>query len=119
MNEPKPLSLDVLNEFSEDYEAWVIQSQKTGKYLVIPDSRFPGRRPIRFFMAESDAATLIQAVLRENQALGKAGLLPVKVKLHAALRGIAADTNPEHADSFVVHSRNEVFDFVKVLDQPN
>ena len=51
----QPLSLDVIEgEFSEEYKAWVIQG-KNVKFLVIPDDRFPGRKPIRFFMSQSDA----------------------------------------------------------------
>jgi hypothetical protein len=34
------------------------------------------------------------------------------VKLLQALRSIAADKTPGHADSFVVHSPNEVFEFL-------
>jgi hypothetical protein len=42
-----PLPLDtVLSEFSEDSIAWVLQGQN-GRYLVIPDPRYPGQRPLR------------------------------------------------------------------------
>jgi len=114
MTEPLPLDT-VLGELSEDYEAWVIQSKNNGQYLVIPDDRFPGRKPIRFFMSEMDASRVMDAVLQARPALKKFGLWPVKVRLHDALRNIAADKQPDHADSFVVHSPNEVFDFVREL----
>jgi hypothetical protein len=99
-----PLPLDTLSEFGEDYEAWVIQSAASGKYLVIPDARFPGRRPIRFFMSEQDASRVLEAVLQARPELAKNVLTPVRVRMHDALRGLAADKNPDHADSFVVHS---------------
>jgi hypothetical protein len=102
----QPLSLDVvLEEFSEEYKAWVIQG-KSGQYLVIPDNRFPGRRPIRFFMSELDASRVVDAVLQAKPQLAGQNLVPVEVRLLEALRGVAADKNPSHADSFVVHSPN-------------
>jgi hypothetical protein len=111
----QPLSLDVIEgEFSEDYEAWVIRG-KNGKFLVIPDNRFPGRRPIRFFMSEADASKVIDAVLHAKPALASQGLTPVRVRLLDSLRGVAKDTDTNNADSFVVHSPNEVFDFVSSL----
>ena len=67
----QPLSLDVIEgEFSEEYEAWVIQG-KSGAFLVIPDNRFPGKRPIRFFMSQADAVRVIDAILQ-----AKPGLIP-------------------------------------------
>lgn len=60
----QPLSLDtVLTEFDGDYKAWVLQSGKGGKYLVIPDPRYPGRQPVRFFMSKNDADRVLLAVL--------------------------------------------------------
>lgn len=112
MTEPLPLDT-ILAEFTEDYEAWVLQSHKDGRYLVVPDSRFPGRQPIRFFMSKLDADRFLSVVLAANPALSQWELLPVQVKLLAALRGIASDKTPGHADSFVVHSPNEVFDFIQ------
>jgi hypothetical protein len=111
-----PLPLDtLLGEFSEEYEAWIIQSKKNGEYLIIPDDRFPGRRPIRFFMSAEDASRVIDAVLRAKPSLSGASLWPVKVRLHDSLRRVAADKRPDHADSFVMHSPNEVFEFVREL----
>ena len=108
----KPLSLDVIEgEFSEEYEAWVIRG-KNGRFLVIPDNRFPGRRPIRFFMSELDATRVLKAVLDVNPALARQKLTPVKVRLLDSVRGIAKDTDPDRADSFVVHSPNEVHEFL-------
>jgi hypothetical protein len=115
-----PLPLDtLLGEFSGDSKAWVIQSKRNGLYLVIPDNRFPGRKPVRFFMSEIDASRVIDAVVRAKPSLANAGLLPVEVRLHDALRSIAADKNPDHADSFVMHSPNEVFEFVRDLAGPS
>ncbi len=114
----QPLSLDViLEEFSEDYKAWAIQG-KNGKYLVIPDDRYPGRRPIRFFMSKLDASRVVDAVLQVKPELRAQKLVAIEVNLRQALRGVAADDDPSHADSFVVHSPNEVFEFVSKLKPP-
>jgi hypothetical protein len=59
-----PLELEViLSEFSEDAEAWVLQYRTSGKFVIIPDSRFPGRKPIRFFMRHEDAEVLLQELI--------------------------------------------------------
>ena len=111
----KPLELDVIEgEFSEDYKAWAIQA-KSGNFLVIPDNRYPGRHPIRFFMSETDAQRVLDAVLDAKPALEKVKLAPAHVPLLDSLRRIALDKDPNHADSFVVHSPNEVYDFVVSL----
>jgi hypothetical protein len=110
----QPLSLDtVLSEFGEDYKAWVLQSGKGGEYLVIPDPRYPGRRPIRFFMSKADADRVLLLVLEAKPELAGHHIVPVQVNLHRALRGIATDKTRGNADSFVVHSPNEVFDFIR------
>lgn len=112
----QPLSLDtVLAEFGNDYKAWVLQSAKGGKYLIIPDNRYPGRQPVRFYMSKQDADRVLAAVLEVKPALAAQQIKPVEVNLHRALRSIAADKTPGHADSFVVHSPNEVFNFVRNL----
>lgn len=114
----QPLPLDtVLSEFSETSEAWVLQSKRKGTYLTIPDNRYPGRRPVRFFMSREDADRLLAEVLKVNPSLAGERIKPVSVKLLQALRSIAADKTPGHADSFVVHSPNEVFEFLN--DQPS
>jgi len=106
MTQPLPLDT-VLAEFGDDYKAWVLQSAKGGKYLIIPDNRYPGRQPVRFYMSK--------VVLEVKPALAAQHIAPVEVNLHTALRSIAADKTPGHADSFVMHSPNEVFDFVRNL----
>lgn len=109
----QPLPLDtVLNEFSEQSEAWVLQSKRQGTFLVIPDNRFPGRHPVRFFMSKADASRMLAEVLKANHSLAGQQITPVSVKLLQALRGIGADKTPGHADSFVIHSPNEVFEFL-------
>lgn len=114
MTEPLPLDT-VLNEFSEQSVAWVLQSKRRGTFLVVPDDRFPGRRPVRFFTSEADAGRMLTEVLKAKPSLISEQIKPVSVKLLQALRDIAADRTPGHADSFVVHSPNEVFEF---LQQP-
>lgn len=109
----EPLSLDtVLSEFSEDSEAWVIQSKKNEKYLTIPDNRFPGRKPIRFFLSKLDAERVLIEVLKVNPGLSTQQLEPINVKMLLALRSLSADKTPGHADSFVIHSPNEVYEFI-------
>lgn len=108
----KPLPLDtVLSEFSETSQAWVLRSEHSS-YLTIPDPRFPSRRPVRFFLSREDAERVLAAVLKANPALAGERIAPVSVKLLQALRSIATDHAPGHADSFVVHSPNEVFEFL-------
>jgi hypothetical protein len=111
MTQPLPLDT-VLSEFSEQSHAWVLQSKRHGTFLMIPDHRFPGRRPVRFFMSQADAARMLTEVLKVNPSLAGQQITPVSVKLLQALRDIAADKTPGHADSFVVHSPNEVFEFL-------
>lgn len=113
MTQPLPLDT-VLGEFSEQSDAWVLQSKRQGTFLVIPDDRFPGRRPVRFFMSKADAERMLTEVLKAKPSLATERITPVSVKLLQALRDIAADKTTGHADSFVVHSPNEVFEF---LDQ--
>lgn len=112
MTQPLPLNT-VLSEFSEDSTAWVRQSKKGGRYLVVPDERLPGRKPIRFLMSKLDAKRLLSAVLGVNPGLASQNIAPVEVKLLAALRSISADKTPDHADSFVLHSPNEVYEFMQ------
>jgi len=110
----KPLPLDtVLSEFSEDSEAWVIQSKKNEKYLTIPDNRYPGRNPIRFFLSKLDAERILVEVLKANPSLATQQLEPINVKLLRALRSLSEDKTPGHADSFVMHSPNEVYESVQ------
>jgi hypothetical protein len=112
MTQPLPLDT-ILGEFSEQSDAWVLQSKRQGSFLVIPDDRFPGRRPVRFFMSEADAARMLAEVLEVKPSLVSERITPVSVKLLQALRDIAADKTPGHADSFVLHSPNEVFEFLQ------
>jgi len=108
----QPRSLDViLREFSEEYKVWAIQAD-SGKYLVIPDLRFPGRRPILFFKSEYDASRLLGAVLKVRPRLEDQKLVAVEVRLLEALRRVAADKNRSQVDSFVIQSANEVSDFI-------
>lgn len=114
MTQPLPLDT-VLAEFADDYKAWVLQSAKAGKYLIIPDNRYPGRRPVRFYMSKQDADKVLVAVLEVKPDLAAQHIAPVEVNLHGALHSIASDKTPGNADSIVVHSPNEVFDFIRNL----
>jgi hypothetical protein len=72
---------------------------------------------VRFFMSREDADRMLAEVLKVNPSLVGEQIAPASVKLLQALRSIAADKTPGHADSFVVHSPNEVFEFLH--DQPS
>ena len=109
----EPLDLDTVADFGEDYEAWTLQDSASGRYVTVPDPRYPGRRPIRFFMKEADAQSLLGRLREVNPAIRAASVRPVKVPLLRALRGVAADRTPGNADSFVMHSPNEVYDWLK------
>ena len=110
----EPIPLDVLEtEYDDEKEVWVLRDTRSQKYVIVPDDRFPGRRPIRFFLRKSDAEALLKAMREENAALRGRRIDAVKVKLLPAARRIAADKNPDHADSFVVHSPDDDFDFVR------
>jgi hypothetical protein len=102
----------VLREFSEEYMAWVIQAN-SGKYLVIPDNRFPGRRPIVFFKSRYDASRLIEAITKVRPGLETKGLIEVEVRLLETLRGIAADRRRAQADCYVILAPNEVSDLIR------
>lgn len=111
----EPYSLEtILSEFSEDTEAWVLQEKKTGLYVTIPHQKHPGRNPIHFFLSKSDAQDLLVELLDVNEKLKNREIYPVMVKLIPAIKGIAAGSdNPWKADSFVVHSPNEVYEFMQ------
>lgn len=108
----QPMSLDVvLPEFSEDFKAWVIQAIN-GRYLAIPDYRFPGRRPIVFVKSRYDASRLLDALLKARPVLEPQRLIEIEVRLLETLRGVAADRSRTQADSFVILSPNEVSDLM-------
>jgi hypothetical protein len=108
----QPMSLDVvIREFTEEYKAWVIQANN-GRYLMVPDNRFPGRRPVVFFKSRYDASRLLNAILKVRPVLEPQGLIEVEVRLLETLRGIAANRSRAQADSFVILSPNEVSDLI-------
>lgn len=104
---------DVISEFSEDDEVWTLQDSKSRKYVILPDKRFPGRKPIRFFLKKEDAEAILKEIRRENVLLKNKKIIPIKVKLLRAARSIATDTNPDNADAFVLHGPVEVYEFVR------
>jgi hypothetical protein len=111
----QPQSFDViLGAYSETLNVWAIQG-KSGKYLAIPDHRFPGRRPIRFFISQVGAERLMKTVLDLRPVLEKQNLVVVEVGLLAALRKVKADKTPPLADSFVVNNNDDVFELVTYL----
>ena len=113
----QPQSFDVTRgEFSEDVKAWAIQG-KSGRFLAIPDSRFPGRKPIRFFASQYDAERVIKVVLDVKPVLEAQNLVPIEVHLLKALRDAAAANQLGHADSFVLLSIAEVYEFILQLKQ--
>ncbi len=109
-----PLSLDlILSEFNENSDAWVLQDIKSKRYVTIPHSKYPGRNTIHFFLIKSDAELMLMEILDVNVEMKKYDIFPISVKLKRAIRGIAADNTPENADSFAVHTPNEVFEFIR------
>ncbi len=109
----EPLSLNtILTEFNEDVEAWVLQDEKSKKYVTIPHPKYPERNPIHFFLSKGDAESVLVEILDVNWALKNREIYPVKVKLLTAVRSIASDKTMGNADSFVVHPPNEVYEFV-------
>ena len=111
----EPYSLEtILSEFSEDTEAWVLQEKGSGLYVTIPHPKYPGRNPIHFFLSKSDAQGVLIELIDVNERLKDREIYPVMVKLIPAIKGIAAGSdNPWNADGFVVHSPNEVFEFLR------
>jgi hypothetical protein len=113
----QPQSLDVLfREYSDLQMFWAIRSG-SGKYLVVPDRRFPGRRPVRFFKSRYDAVRVMETMLQVKPFLDVQKLEVVEVLLLEALRKIKADRIPPRADSFVVNSSDEVFAIINQLKQ--
>lgn len=110
----KPLSLEtILLEFDENTNAWVLQDEKSKKYLTVPDPRYIGKNPVRFFLRKEDAKAFLQEVLEVNEKLREKDIFAIKVNLIPSLKGIAADKTAGNADSFVIHSPNEVYDWLR------
>jgi hypothetical protein len=111
----EPYSLQtILSEFSDDTEAWVLQEKATGLYVTVPHPKYPSRNPIHFYLSKSDAQDVLVELLDVNKNLKNKEIYPVMVKLIPAIKGIAAGAgNPWNADGFVVHSPNEVFEFMQ------
>ena len=110
----EPLSLDViLEKFNKDDDAWVLQDEDTKRYVVIPHDKYPGRRPIHFFLRKEDAEAILIELNEVNRYLKNKNIFPVKVKLITAIKGIAFDKSPDNADAFVVHSPNEVYEYIR------
>jgi hypothetical protein len=116
----QPQSLNVLlGEYSEGYRVWAIQAW-SGKFLTIPDQRFPGRMPVRFFASEYDAMRVRDAVVESKPMMFKLKLEVVEVHLLDALRKVKADRIPPAADSFVLNTPDEVFALLSQLKRkPN
>lgn len=109
-----PLSLEtIITDFTEDTETWVLQDRTSKKYVTIPHPKYPGRNPVHFFMSRNDAEAVLQEILDVNWALKNRDVVATRVKLLPACRGIAGDTTPGHADGFVVHPPNEVYEFIQ------
>jgi hypothetical protein len=109
-----PISLEVLmSEVPDDAVAWVLQDQTSQKYVTVPDSRYKGKRPVRFFLSKADADDVLSEILKVSETLQGANIKAVQVKLKLALKSLADENRPNMADSFVVHSPNEVFEFLR------
>jgi len=100
--------------YAEALNVWAIQG-RSGKYLAIPDARFPGRRPIRFFTSDVSARRVLNTILELRPVLEKEQLTVVEVGLRAALRNASTDKLLPIADSFVINKPDEVFELVNSL----
>ncbi len=111
----KPYSLEtILSEFDEKTIAWVLQEKTAGLYVTIPHPKYPGKNPMHFFLSESDAQAVLVELLEENEKLRTKEIYAVRVLLLQALKGIASGAyNPKNVDGFVVHSPNEVYEYVR------
>jgi len=111
----KPYSIEtILSELGEDADAWVLQDKTTSLYVTIPHPNYPGKNPIHFFLSKEDAQSVFIEIADVNPKLKNREIYPVKVKLVQALKGVEAGAdNPWNADGFVVHSPNEVYEFVR------
>ncbi|MGD0097269.1 MAG: hypothetical protein ABSB60_12295 [Terracidiphilus sp.] len=113
----QPQSLDVLlGEYSEGFRVCAIRAW-SGKFLAIPDPRFPGRRPVRFFTNTYDAMRVRDAVLEVKPTMAKYKFEIVEVYLLEALRKIKADKTAPTADSFVLNSTEEVYPLLSQIKQ--
>lgn len=92
----------LMAEFDLDKEAWVIVYRSVPSIVTIPDPTYPGRKPVRFFMSKSDCERVIQELWQVHPE-DCGALAALKVPLILGMRLVA------DADSFVVHSPNEVF----------
>ena len=110
MAEPLPLET-IQAEFSEESEAWVLKDSKSGKYLIIPHSSYPNRKPIHFFFNKEAAQDTLTEILDVNKKIRNEDVFPVQVKLLQTLREIASGKT--NGDGFVVHPPNEVYEFLK------
>jgi hypothetical protein len=63
-------------------------------------------------MKREDAESILARIIEVNEHLRQKNIVAIKVTVKLAIAAIASDRNPNHADSFVVHSPNEVFEFM-------
>lgn len=112
MNQPIPF--EVLETELDAYAtAWILQEKQSGNYLLIPHDKYPGRRILHFFLSQGDAEKVLMEVNEANPDLSKRLIMAVEIELFPLLRRIAANQLDGVADGFVVHSPNEVLDFVR------
>jgi hypothetical protein len=113
----KPQSLNILlGEYSEAYQVWAIQA-RSGRYFSIPDPRFPGRLPIRFFTSEYDATRVMETVLEVKPALEARRFEVVEVHLLHAVRQAKVDKTFPIADSFFINTHDEVYPLISQIKQ--
>jgi hypothetical protein len=113
----KPQSLNVLlGEYSEGHQVWAIEA-RSGRYLSIPDPRFPGKLPIRFFTTEYDAMRVMETLLEVKPSLEAQRFEVVEVHLLHAVRKAKAEKTFPIADSFVINTHAEVYPIIDQLKQ--
>ena len=111
----QPQTLNVIpGAYEKGRSVWAIRG-KSGKFLVILDPRFPGRRPIRLFTCEVGARRVMNTLIELKPAMEKQRLAVVEVGQITSLGKANAVNVPPSADSFVINNPDEVYELVTYL----
>jgi hypothetical protein len=113
MIQPQPLAIW---DFPKEYKAWAIRG-KSGRFLIVPDHRFPAWKPIRFFETSYDAERVMNVILELKPEMETQKLVIVEVPLLETLRMIVTEKTDTRADSYVLLAPLEVFEFIAQIRQ--
>ena len=101
-----PLEVDAILELGLDKTAFIAVNYETMAVIPVPQQG-DKTRIVRFFLSRHDCEGFISKLKEDNVDGLKADLRPFEVPLIVSLH------LAEGADTFTVHSPNEVFDFLK------